>query len=584
MIPFLTYPLALIALAALPALAAIYILRHRFRRRQVSSIMLWRFRLQSKEGGSRVHRLQLPLLFFLELLALLLLVVAATGPHWKLPQATRPLIVVLDDSFSLRAVSGNVSAQARAREFLRKMFRFQPPPSTRLLLAGPEPRLLGAPARNWSEVEKLLGQWTCWAPSASLEAAITLASELGKQQANILVLTDHAPPPDEKMTGDRLQWRAFGLPLENLAIVNASRTANGDDDRCLLEVANYSKAAQTARLLVQTGSNAVQRSALSLAPQERQRLVFNLPAAVPALEAGLEADALAEDNRVQLLPPIRRRVRVQVNLTNAALSELMDRTLAATGRRAAISENPELVIHQADTIPSSNAWSLRWMMPEKASAFTGPFVVDSSHPLTEGVALQGVVWAGAELTNVSGAVPVILAGNVPLLSAREDLVGRQFLTLNLDPALSTLQNTPDWPILFWNILEWRAAQFPGLHESNARLGAEVVLKTTGEPVTVTWPDGTVKAFPKTSDQLALETPLPGLYTVAMGRTTNSFAVNPLAADESDLAAGATGQWGNWGADTEKRFEQQPLAWLFALLALGVLTAHLWLLMAGKGGN
>src|ERR1041385_2495634 len=119
MIPFLTYPLALLGLASIPALAAIYVLRHRFRRRQVSSLVLWQFRVQSKEGGAKIHRLQLPLLFFLELLALLLLVVAATGPHWKLPQSTRPLIVVLDDSFSMRAVANNSSAQSRAREFLR---------------------------------------------------------------------------------------------------------------------------------------------------------------------------------------------------------------------------------------------------------------------------------------------------------------------------------------------------------------------------------------------------------------------------------------------------------------------------------
>ena len=57
MFPFLTYPLALFALASLPALTAIYLLRNRFRRRQVSSLVLWRFRIQSKEGGARVHRL-----------------------------------------------------------------------------------------------------------------------------------------------------------------------------------------------------------------------------------------------------------------------------------------------------------------------------------------------------------------------------------------------------------------------------------------------------------------------------------------------------------------------------------------------
>ena len=65
MIPFLTYPLAMLALAAVPALAAIYLLRNRFRRRPVSSLVLWRFQVQSKAGGARVNRLQLPLLFFL---------------------------------------------------------------------------------------------------------------------------------------------------------------------------------------------------------------------------------------------------------------------------------------------------------------------------------------------------------------------------------------------------------------------------------------------------------------------------------------------------------------------------------------
>src|SRR6185437_11866347 len=208
MIPFLTYPLALIAATALPALAAIYILRHKFRRRQVSSLMLWRFRVQSKEGGAKVHRLQLPFLFFLELLALLLLVVAACGPHWKLARSTRPLIVVLDDSFSMRAVAGNNSAQTRAREALQKLYRFQPPPSTRLILAGKEPQLVGSPARNWSEVSKLLSQWECWSPDASLSAAVTRAAELGKQQANILVLTDH-PAPDQKIANPRLQWLSF---------------------------------------------------------------------------------------------------------------------------------------------------------------------------------------------------------------------------------------------------------------------------------------------------------------------------------------------------------------------------------------
>jgi hypothetical protein len=583
MIPFLTYPLALIALATVPTLAAIYILRNRFRHRQVSSLLLWRFHVQSKSGGAKINRLQLPLLFFLELLALLLLVVAATGPHWKLPQSTRPLIVVLDDSFSMRAMRDGVSAQTRAHEFLEKLFRRQPPPSTRLILAGTDPRSLGSTAKSWREVNELLSQWKCWSPDATIDSAISLAAELGKQQANILVLTDHKPA-DEKISSQRLEWHAFGLPLDNFAIVNASRTVFGDQDRCLLEVANFSSGARSSKLLVQAGSNAPQSSAILLGAHESQRLVFNIPSTAPSLHAVLDADSLAEDNEVQLLPPIRKRVRVQVALTNESLSALVIRTLDATGLRAAISENPELVIHETDTAVSSNSWSLRWSNAGATNAYTGPFIVDNSHPLAKGIALEGVIWAAASATNSPGDVPAILAGNTPLLSTHEDAIGCRHLTLNLNPDLSTLQNTPDWPILFWNILSWRISEMPGLKESNARLGTEVNLKTTGEAVTVIQPDGEKQYFPKTGGELALETPMPGIYSVVMGATTNQFSVNVLAADKSDLSACATGQWGKWSEVTERRLEETSAVWIFGLLALVLLTTHLWLVATAKGGT
>jgi hypothetical protein len=581
MIPFLTYPLALIALAIVPALAAIYILRNRFRRRQVSSLVLWNFRVQSKAGGAKIHRLQLPLLFFLELLALILLVAAATGPHWKLPQSSRPLIVVLDDSFSMRAERDGVSAQTRAKEYLEKLYRSQPPPYTRLILASTEPRSLGSTVKTWHEVNDLLPQWKCWSPNIAIDSAITLAAELGKEQANILVLTDHKPP-DEKISNDRLEWCAFGWPLDNFAFINASRTVFGDQDRCLLEIANYSDNPGSTKLSVQTGSNVMQSSLISLGPHQRQRLVFNIPSTVPSLRATLDPDALNEDNEVQLLPPIRKRVRVQVALTNKNLSALVNRTLDATGFRAAIFENPELVIQDTDLPVGSNAWSLVWSTYKATNAYTGPFVVDNSHPLAEGIALNGVIWTGAANTNMPGDVPVILAGNVPLFSEREDLIGRRHITLNLNPELSTIQDTPDWPILFWDILSWRISEMPGLKESNARLGAEVNLKTTGESITITQPDGERTSFAKTGGELAIETPMPGIYSVTTGTVTNQFSVNTLAADKSDLSACASGQWGKWSEDAAKRLEETSAVWIFGVLALAFLTAHMYMVAAAKG--
>src|SRR5436305_6809310 len=103
MLPLLTYPLALAGLAAVPVLVAIYLLRNRFRRQPVSSLMLWEDPREAREGGTRIRRLQTPLLFLLELAAIVLLVLAATEPQVRARQGARPLVVVLDASFPMLA-------------------------------------------------------------------------------------------------------------------------------------------------------------------------------------------------------------------------------------------------------------------------------------------------------------------------------------------------------------------------------------------------------------------------------------------------------------------------------------------------
>src|SRR5260370_30747653 len=90
MFSLLTTPWALWGLLAIPALVAIYWLRNRFRQVPVSSLMLWRDQKEARQGGFRIRRLQTPLLFFLELLALVLLVGAAAGASPSLPSAHRP--------------------------------------------------------------------------------------------------------------------------------------------------------------------------------------------------------------------------------------------------------------------------------------------------------------------------------------------------------------------------------------------------------------------------------------------------------------------------------------------------------------
>src|SRR4051794_38600873 len=192
MLPLFTYPLALAGLAGVPLLVGIYLLRNRFRPLPVSSLMLWLDPREARQGGTRVRRLQTPLLFVLELLAILLLVLAAAEPRLRFSQSARPLVVVLDDSFSMLA-GGDDSARREGRRAVLNLLRTRPPSSVRFVLAGDKPVTLGDPVQTVSEAEALLDGWQCHAPGAQLDGALGLAADLAGDLGLLLVVTDHPP-------------------------------------------------------------------------------------------------------------------------------------------------------------------------------------------------------------------------------------------------------------------------------------------------------------------------------------------------------------------------------------------------------
>ena len=589
MIPTFTLPLGFLSLLAIPALLAIYWLRTRSRRYSVSSLMLWRNQRQAREGGLRVDRLQTPLLFFLELLAIILLALAVAAPIIRTARGAIPLMVVLDDSFSMLAGVDD-TPRSRAIAALEKELTaqgFNPLANrryaVRYVLAGAEPQVLNEVARTAREAMTQLEGWRCLSPFADLEAAIGLASEIGGAKALILVLTDESP--SQTLETDRMQWWGFGIPQSNVAFVNATRTATDSGERCLLEITNLSPRASNTELVVEVDDTAAQqpapplrRSTLEIGPKATRRIFLNLPPEAPPLRARIGDDALAIDNEVVLLPQLRKPVRVDIRIQDPKLRSLIENALASTDRSLAATIQPDLVFLDHDTTVSdghTETWYMRVITEPEASAYLGPFVIDRTHPLTEGLALGGVVW-GAGVTETFMGTPIITAGNVPLLTDTERFTGGHEIRLRLRPDLSTLQNSPNWPVLIWNILQWRASQTPGLNRNNFRLGeaATLIAKLGTEAVQIVSPDGTTREQPVPDRTITLKAETVGIYEVLTEVDKYAFASNALYQAESDLTTKAEGRWGDWGDTTLRWWGYQSFAWFFLLLAIGTLTLHL----------
>lgn len=586
MLPLFLYPLAFVGLIAIPALVAIYYFRNRFKRRPVSSLMLWRDAREAREGGVRLRTLQTPLLFLLELLALLALIFAASEPMVRVSATARPVVVVLDDSFSMLA-GGDDSPRRRAEAALRKEFTTRPPFSLRFVLAGERPQVLGDGARYLSDAYGQLDGWRCTSPTARLEPALALAGEIGGELALLMVVTDRAPAKDAIPDKGRVRWWAFGTARGNVAITSAARSARDGFDRCLIEVANLSDTEESRTLRMTDLQSGASLDLLSLAmrPKEIRRLTMQLPEGTGPMRAALDADGLSVDDAVTLLPNFQRQVRVQMQVQNDRLRDLLQRGLKASRAAQVVTEQPELLVSDAvgELSASDQVWVAQFSSEPKSEpiAFSGPFVMDRTSPLTDGLSLRGIIWSTCKNDEIDGA-PIIMAGNTVLVSDQERVgtsgAVRHHLRLRFRPDVSTVQQTPDWPIFLANLIAWRSTALPGPERVNVRLGEQVVinLPTYRDNVRLVSPGRPSRSVPVKGRVVAFPANESGIWTVTSEETTWSVSVNPLSADESDLRDTTSGQWGDWLDEATLRQEYRGLMWLLIVLLLGLSGFHLFL--------
>lgn len=572
------------ALAGIPLLVLIYFLHRKLRTVQVSSLLLWENQKKSVKSGAGLKRLPLPLTFFIEALILALLAVAATGPFILNDEKIPPLIVILDDSFSMLA-DNNPSPREAAEKKLLHILDYGPSRPVTLILAGNTPKLLGEGEAGSGRLKPLLEKWRCREVSADIPGALLFARRTFGGKHDILILTDHKPPQSGLAPG--ISWYSFGRARPNAAIVNAARTGFEGGDKCLIEVVNFSGKDITVPVKLDfSGDNAAEKGLLSelkIPAGQKVKHVFKLPADAGAVKVSIPGDSLEFDNSVVMLPEKKTRIRVDLSGLTPEFKKPVSKALQIVDV-AVNSVDPHLLISCREVenpAEDSALWQIIFTRVAKSKAFAGPFTVDRQHPLGSGLQLDGTVWAAG--SDVKRGYPVVSAGKTALVSDYTPDGRRHIIYFNFAPSHSTLQNSPNWPVLIYNLIEWRRRTLPGLVKNNFRSGEKVVFNAppgTSE-ITLNAPERSVRKIVLNSPEFVIDSLAPGAYQIKAGTEKYDFRINPLAADESDLRHAATVAID--GERTEQVFRSRfvNVAWVFILPALGLAMLHLYLIRRSK---
>ncbi len=614
-------PWGLLGLLALPAIVAIHLFRRRFPPLYVAGAHLWGAETRVADAGRTRDRLPVTPSLLLELLAALLLTLALSDPRLNETEAVIHLVAVLDDSASMQAIPGDpraddvttarpapgASFRDQAIDVLKnRMARAGRDARLTLIRSGQHPTLLGERGMTWPEAEQALADWNPSAASHDVHPTWDEAVQLVGRDGRFLFLTDTMP--GDALLPAGIEVVALGRALGNVGFSASRWTLEPQGkQRLFLRVANLGEADQQVKLVATSAGRSVLEQSLTVPARSELPFEQELPAGLGELDVTLtsENDPLAADNRLQLIEPQPRTVRIAVTLSPQSRAfRLTERVLAALpDLQLTDPDAADLVIGDAAAIPTTSptrdaAW---WLgigpvnhsdaFRKQAVNFAGPWLIERQHPLMEGVTLGGVVWGGVQPHELDLA-PLISVDTTPLFGQAQGINTTAWL-MNIDLDQSNLGNSPDWPILLSNLVELRRDALPGLRRWNYRLEETVQLRLPprsedeqGELLLVP-PAGRPRQLVRDRSGIVEIPPLnqPGVYRITEGQTEfGKFAVNFFDRDESNLLSLSSGT-----IVPEEHYEpakislDNPFSWLIVLAILLILTSILldWRVLAQR---
>ncbi|MCA8949366.1 MAG: BatA and WFA domain-containing protein [Planctomycetes bacterium] len=460
-----TAPFGLLGLLAVPAVVLLHLYRRRLQERRVAAVFLFAGeRLAADAGRTRTRLLRTPSLWCETAMALLLALWLA-GPSLG-GVAARHVVFALDDSASM-AAGGGERAVAEVR---RRLAALASDDRVTLLRTGPRGELLAGPRALPSEATAALADYRPTRPRHDPLPALDLARELAAGGGEVVFVTDEPAP----FGADELTVIALGEAAPNAAILSAQRfprERGGEELR--IRVGRFGALLRT-ELTVRTGDAAAElvSQPVELAGDHAD-VAIALPPDTGAVLLELAADALDLDNRAWLLPEPERAVRVcDVLATDARRRLGLDRVFAALHGHVVEPDplNAQLLIAaQPGRLLAGQTEVVIAAVSDQRDGWRGPFVVDRGHSWLNGLELHGVVWLAGR-GDPPGRV-LAAVGNRTLISEEYVDAGRR-LWLNLDPSAGNLMRSPDWPLLFANVLESCRDEVPGPVDVNVVIGDE----------------------------------------------------------------------------------------------------------------
>ncbi|MCL6610362.1 MAG: BatA and WFA domain-containing protein [Peptococcaceae bacterium] len=448
--------------ALLPLIVLIYFKKKQVLEYRVSSLEFWE-EIEREIQGVRVRRIDRYLPLILQLLAGLILVLAAAGPVWVRQFAGDRVVVAVDCSISMKAVEGGASRFDVAREEAGRIIRALPGESAvSLVLLSDGVRELATDATPKAAGEALEGA-ECVSRPLNADFA---AGYLKGCASPVIVVTDK-----DLNLGDRVV--RVGGALDNAGITGASYDYYSGS--VFFTVKNYSQSRKRVTVSLWSGGQRIDAAAMEVQPGAWGDFSFAAPGADGLLTLKIEDPDMLEEDNVYFVPAGnmgKKKVLLAGGnyFLEKALASMADVSLARAGSPEEGEGCRAVIVAGGADAPALPEGAGVWYLAPGPGGTAGGGVKNAylqayDSPLTEGLAMKGVyLEEAARLATGEGMQWILGAGDAAVMAAGNEN-GRKTVYSSIDFNRTNLVLLPEFPVLVSNIVNWLAedadAEYPG---------------------------------------------------------------------------------------------------------------------------
>ncbi len=601
-------PLSLLWMAPIAAIIVVmYMLRLRRRDVVVSSVLLWRNVIRDVQANAPFQKLRRNLLLILQLLTVLLLGLALSGPTWSARVlGGRSIVVLLDASASMQAVDVKPDRMELARREARRIIgEMQPGDQMLIVAAGARAEAVTPFTSDRSELNRAVSSVRALDTGTNMRDALNLASSLvaAREASRVDVVTDGGFPPlaGINLGKSAMRFHMVGRSGQNAGIVAVDCRRNPAGDRkleMLVSVRNYTRAVRRSTVTISDSGNVIDAHEVSLPAGAEVADVFELPepAAVSRLEVRLDPDDdLAADNRAYaVVAPFKPLKVLLVTEGNPYLEAALKVDPSVDLSRVKLAGFPGPAGYDAvvfdgaapERLSDGNYLYAGCVGDRCPAAPTGTEAsgsvidADRGHPALRYVHFGRNRWSGFYKAAPKPWAREIASSEfgAAVVAGDEGRTRALWTAFRLDAAHGAFPTSVAYPIFLSNAVRWlsRSGETDGLQ---VRTGSPMALDPPAgaTKLTVTKPDGSKRDLTVGQSTAFDETETAGFYGVSGGGGAGTtFAANLADAAESDIAPKPAPDLGQGPEGSQgRRITIAREAWPWLTAALVVLLAAEW---------